>query len=426
MKTTKARRPQPAIREGRAADQQRSSNQAGSYGKADAFKKSTPHGKAHTPLTPASKPAAHKKKTVSATQAAINRAQNLPDTGRSSTPATGTRKRGNSTVGMSRMIAQAIAKTSGAKEVQGIKTVEKVEETTTTIVRTDKLAKNVKRAKRMKQRQGSQQELAFQQILREKRLASGEIEDDRLQKVLAFSGLGSRRDMEEVIDAERVSINGKIATLGSKVNPSDEVRIDGKRVALKWPDRMARIIMYHKQEGELVSRDDPEGRVTVFDRLRRVYSSKWIAIGRLDFNTTGLLLFTTSGDLANRMTHPSFEVEREYAVRVHGQLTPEQMKELTKGITLEDGEAHFSQISDRGGEGSNHWYHVTIKEGRNREVRRMFEHFNIMVSRLTRIRFGMFNLPGRLKRGEFYELNETEVLTAMKWAGLTLMGQAKE
>ncbi|MBM5575275.1 pseudouridine synthase [Deefgea sp. CFH1-16] len=418
MKTVKARRPQPAIREGRAADQQRSANKAGSRGKPAA-----------QPLqTPFAKTGATKKKPVSASEAARNRAKNLPDTGRSSTPATGTRKRGNSTVGMSRMIAQAIAKTTGAREVQGIKTpIEAAETTQTTIVHHgDKSGKNVKRAKRMKQRQGSQQELAFQQILREKRLASTEIEDDRLQKVLAYSGLGSRRDMEEVIEAERVTIGGRIATLGCKVSPGDEVRIDGKRVALKWPDRMVRIIMYHKQEGELVSRDDPEGRVTVFDRLRRVYSSKWIAIGRLDFNTTGLLLFTTSGELANRMTHPSFQVEREYAVRVHGQLTPEQMKELTQGVKLDDGEAHFTRIEDRGGEGSNHWYHVVIKEGRNREVRRMFEHFNIMVSRLTRIRFGMFSLPGRLKRGEFYELSETEVLAATKWAGLTMMGQVKD
>ncbi len=418
MKTVKARRPQPAIREGRAGDQLRSANKAGSRGKA-----------AVQPMqSPTAKLGATKKKPVSASEAARNRAKNLPDTGRSSTPATGTRKRGNSTVGMSRMIAQAIAKTAGAREVQGIKTVEKVEETTqTTIVHHgDKTNKNVKRAKRMKQRQGSQDELAFQQILREKRLSTSEIDEDRLQKVLAYSGLGSRRDMEEIIEAERVTIGGRIAALGSKVSPGDEVRIDGKRVALKWPDRMARIIMYHKQEGELVSRDDPEGRVTVFDRLRRVYSSKWIAIGRLDFNTTGLLLFTTSGELANRMTHPSFEVEREYAVRVHGQLTPEQMKELTAGVTLDDGEAHFARIEDRGGEGSNHWYHVVIKEGRNREVRRMFEHFNIMVSRLTRIRFGMFSLPGRLKRGEFYELSETEVLAATKWAGLTIMGQVKD
>lgn len=423
MKTVKARRPQPAIREGRASDQLRSANKAGNRGK------TVVHKAAVQPMqSPTAKLGAPKKKPVSASEAARNRAQNLPDTGRSSTPATGIRKRGNSTVGMSRMIAQAIAKTAGAREVQGIKTVEKVEESTqTTIVHHgDKTNKNVKRAKRMKQRQGSQDELAFQQILREKRLASSEIEEDRLQKVLAYSGLGSRRDMEEIIEAERVTIGGRIAALGSKVSPGDEVRIDGKRVALKWPDRMARIIMYHKQEGELVSRDDPEGRVTVFDRLRRVYSSKWIAIGRLDFNTTGLLLFTTSGELANRMTHPSFEVEREYAVRVHGQLTPEQMKELTAGITLDDGEAHFARIEDRGGEGSNHWYHVVIKEGRNREVRRMFEHFNIMVSRLTRIRFGMFSLPGRLKRGEFYELSETEVLAATKWAGLTIMGQVKD
>lgn len=281
------------------------------------------------------------------------------------------------------------------------------------------------RAKRLKVRAGSQKEVAIQRQLREKRLPPEQLNAERLQKALAFTGYGSRRDMEEAIEAGRVSVNGKTAQLGDRVRPGDEIRFDGKRVNVKWPDRLPRIVIYHKQEGELVSRDDPEGRTTVFDRLPRLDNSKWIAIGRLDFNTSGLLIFTTSGDLANKMTHPRFEVEREYAARVLGELTDEQKKELKKGIELDDGPAHFSQIADGGGEGLNHWYHVIIKEGRNREVRRMFEFFGLTVSRLIRVRFGAFSLPPRLKRGQFYELNEMEVLGMVKWAGLRLNGQEK-
>ncbi|WP_034618662.1 MULTISPECIES: 23S rRNA pseudouridine(2605) synthase RluB [Chitinibacter] len=389
MKTTKARRPQPAIREARANDQQRAS-----FGQ---------------------------RKTATAKSSTLAG----PNMGRS----TGSKKistaRQSPTSGLSKMVAQAIAKTAAAREVQGLPDASTTPETTKTVIRDSKVKTSVKRAKKMPQRQASQHEVAIRKQLREKRVTTDQLGDDRLQKVLAFSGVGSRREMEEVIEAGRVSINGKIADLGSKVSPGDEVRIDGKRVPLKWPDRLPRIIMYHKQEGELVSRDDPEGRVTVFDRLKRISSSKWVAIGRLDFNTSGLLLFTTSGELANRMMHPSFEVEREYAVRVHGQLTPEQMKQLVNGVELDDGPANFSRIEDRGGEGKNHWYHVVLKEGRNREVRRMFEHFELVVSRLMRIRFGTFRLPGRLKRGQFYELSETEVLSIMKWANLTITGTVK-
>jgi 23S rRNA pseudouridine2605 synthase len=287
--------------------------------------------------------------------------------------------------------------------------------------------KSVTRARRMQLRQGSNKELQMQKELRERRVATNEIPSERLQKALAFTGYGSRRAMEDAIAAGKVSINGKIAALGSKVSLGDEVRFDGKKVALKWPDRLPRIVMYHKQEGELVSRDDPEGRVTVFDRLPRLKSSKWVAIGRLDYNTSGLLLFTTSGELANRMMHPSFEVEREYAVRVFGELTQEQINEMLKGIELEDGTAHFSRLERRGGEGFNHWYHVIIKEGRNREVRRMFEHFGLIVSRLIRVRFGAMTLPGRLRRGHFHELTELEILGVMRWAGLKINGrQASE
>ena len=282
------------------------------------------------------------------------------------------------------------------------------------------------RAKKLSVRHGSQKEVAIQKQLRAKRLTTDQVGEERLQKVLAFSGWGSRREAEAWISEGRVTVEGKVAELGMRVKQGDDVRVDGKRVNLRWADRLPRIVIYHKQEGELVTRDDPQGRTTVFERLPKLASSKWIAIGRLDFNTSGLLLFTTSGDLANYMTHPSFEIEREYAVRVMGEITTTQMNEMTKGIKLEDGDAHFDFIEDQGGEGVNHWYRVILKEGRNREVRRMFEHYELTVSRLMRVRFGMFGLPARLKRGQFYELNESEVLAALKWADLRLNGVAKD
>ena len=168
-------------------------------------------------------------------------------------------------------------------------------------------------------------------------------------------------------------------------------------------------MLYHKPEGEIVSRDDPQGRPSVFDKLPQMQASKWIAIGRLDYNTSGLLIFTTDGELANRLMHPRFEVEREYAVRIIGRLTPEHADLLTTGVKLEDGSAKFDYLSDEGGEGTNHWYRVILKEGKNREVRRMFEAVGMTVSRLMRVRFGPINLPPRLKRGRSLELNEDEV-----------------
>lgn len=248
----------------------------------------------------------------------------------------------------------------------------------------------------------------------------------RLQKAMALAGLGSRRAMEELIQAGRVTINHRPAQLGDRVSPDDKVRLDGKPVFIRWPDRLPRIVIYHKQEGELVTRDDPEGRVTVFDRLPQAHSSRWVAVGRLDLNTSGLLVMTTSGELANRMMHPSFEVEREYAVRVLGELTDELKKSLLAGIELEDGTAKFDRLIDQGGEGANHWYRVIIREGRNREVRRLFEAVGLTVSRLIRVRFGALTLPPRLKRGQFYELNASEAAQVMKWAGLDVNGLARE
>lgn len=240
----------------------------------------------------------------------------------------------------------------------------------------------------------------------------------KLQKILAQAGLGSRRDMEELIKNGRVTVNGQVAELGSRVGDEDMLRVDGKNVRVRPADRMPRVTLYHKPEGEIVSRDDPEGRPTVFDRLPQMNTSKWIAIGRLDFNTSGLLIFTTSGELANHLMHPRFEVEREYAVRTLGMLTPDQMAQFKAGIELEDGIAQFDVISDQGGEGINHWYRVVLREGRNREVRRMFEAVGLTVSRLMRVRFGMINLPSRLKRGQTLELEASEVAKILKWAGI--------
>lgn len=231
----------------------------------------------------------------------------------------------------------------------------------------------------------------------------------KLQKLLAQAGLGSRREMEELIAAGGATINGKVAAIGARAGPHDVVRVGKRTIHFKSETRLPRVVLYHKPEGEIVSQDDPEGRPSVFDNLPQLRSSKWISIGRLDYNTSGLLIFTTDGELANRLMHPRFEVEREYTVRIMGRLTPEVAAQLTTGIELDDGLAKFDHLSDQGGEGSNRWYRVILKEGRNREVRRMFEAAGMMVSRLMRVRFGPINLPPRLKRGKWMELDEAEI-----------------
>ncbi len=244
---------------------------------------------------------------------------------------------------------------------------------------------------------------------------------ERLQKVLAQAGVGSRREMEEWIAAGRVKVNGEVATLGMRVAEGDRVQVDGRAIRLRMGEtqKAPRVLLYHKQEGEIVSRDDPDGRPSVFDNLPRIAGQKWIAIGRLDFNTSGLMIFTTSGELANRLMHPRFEVEREYAVRVQGEMAPEQMKQmLHQGIELEDGVVKFAKLTDEGGEGFNHWYRIVIKEGRNREVRRTFEALGLPVSRLIRVRFGIVNLPPSIKRGKMAELGSEEVKMVLEWAGL--------
>ena len=244
---------------------------------------------------------------------------------------------------------------------------------------------------------------------------------ERLQKVLAQAGIGSRREMEVWISAGRVSVNGVVATLGVRVSEGDKVLVDGRhiRLHLEAEQALPRVLIYHKQEGEIVSRDDPNGRANVFDSLPKLRGQKWIAIGRLDFNTSGLLIFTTSGELANRLMHPRFEVEREYAVRVQGALTEAQMRQMTnEGVELEDGVVRFEQLSDEGGEGFNHWYRLVLKEGRNRVVRRTFEALELPVSRLMRVRFGMINLPPRIKRGMMTELSEAQVRSILEWVEL--------
>ena len=231
----------------------------------------------------------------------------------------------------------------------------------------------------------------------------------KLHKVLAEAGLGSRRDMEDLIVAGRVSVNGEPAHIGQRILPSDAVRINGKLIQRKVSTKPPRVLVYHKPAGEIVSQDDPEGRPTVFDRLPTMKAGKWLAVGRLDFNTEGLLLFTTSGDLANRLMHPRYNIDREYAVRTLGELEEGMRQKLLAGVELDDGMANFTKIADGGGEGINKWYRVVIGEGRNREVRRMFEAIGLTVSRLIRTRYGAMTLPSGLKRGRWEEMDENTV-----------------
>ncbi len=281
------------------------------------------------------------------------------------------------------------------------------------------------KAKKLVVRNPNQKIMERARDLKEKRADLSRFAPERLQKVLAASGVGSRREMEEWIANGWVSVNGRVADLGEKITPDDQVTVKGNPIKLKWADRLPRIILYYKQEGEIVSRDDPQGRVSIFDRLPQTASSRWVAIGRLDINTSGLLILTTSGELVQRFAHPSFEVEREYAVRTLGELTTEQMRQLSEGVMLEDGLAKVERIRENGGEGVNKWYSVVIKEGRNREVRRIFESQGLTVSRLVRVGFGPIALPNRLKRGQFYELNPAEVANIVKWADMPLPGERR-
>ncbi|MPW19801.1 pseudouridine synthase [Paraburkholderia sp. CNPSo 3157] len=251
-----------------------------------------------------------------------------------------------------------------------------------------------------------------------KRVLAPDDDAPKLHKVLAEAGMGSRREMEELIVAGRVSVNGEPAHIGQRIMPTDLVRINGKPVKRKLQNKPPRVLLYHKPTGEIVSHADPEGRPSVFDKLPPMKTAKWLAVGRLDFNTEGLLMLTTSGDLANRFMHPRYSVEREYAVRVVGELTEGNRQKLLHGVELDDGPANFLRIRDGGGEGTNHWYHVALAEGRNREVRRMFEAVGLMVSRLIRTRHGPILLPRGLKRGRWEELEDNQVRSLMASVGL--------
>ncbi|RKF20395.1 23S rRNA pseudouridine(2605) synthase RluB [Alginatibacterium sediminis] len=231
---------------------------------------------------------------------------------------------------------------------------------------------------------------------------------EKLQKVLARSGKGSRREMETYIDSGRVLVNGKVAKLGDRVEESDVIRLDGHSVDTS-AQAFCRVLIYNKDEGEICTRQDPEGRPTVFDRLPPLKVGRWVAVGRLDINTSGLMLFTTDGELANRLMHPRFEIEREYAVRVFGEVSDKNIQNLRQGVELEDGKANFTKIMKQPGEGINHWYHVTLNEGRNREVRRLWESQDCQVSRLIRVRYGKMALPKALPRSGWQDLGLEDV-----------------
>jgi 23S rRNA pseudouridine2605 synthase len=241
---------------------------------------------------------------------------------------------------------------------------------------------------------------------------------ERIQKVLANAGHGSRRQIESWIKEGKITVNGKPAVLGQTIDHTDRISIDSRPIKL-FPSRgnkKPKVIAYYKPVGQICTRKDEKGRETVFSHLPKLRNSRWINIGRLDINTTGLLLFTTDGDLANRLMHPSSQVEREYAVRVLGEATKEQLNALRAGVELEDGFAQFSDIVDSGGEGANHWYHVVIMEGRNREVRRLWESQGLKVSRLIRTRFGPYILPRRKRVGQHWRLEDSEIEALQKAA----------
>jgi 23S rRNA pseudouridine2605 synthase len=252
-----------------------------------------------------------------------------------------------------------------------------------------------------------------------KRVLSPEPEAPKLHKVLAQSGLGSRLEMERLIATGAVTVNAEAAHVGQRVKAGDLIKVNGRLVRWRAQAGAPRVLAYHKPVGEVVTLDDPLNRPTVFRSLPRLYNGKWQSVGRLDLNTEGLLLFTNSGELANQLMHPRFGLEREYAVRVLGALSNDEKDRLLQGIDLEDGPAQLLAIEDGGGEGANCWYRVTIAEGRNREVRRLFEALGHAVSRLIRIRYGAMMLPRGLQRGVWMELDEHDVTALMKSSGQT-------
>ena len=243
------------------------------------------------------------------------------------------------------------------------------------------------------------------------------VQGEKLQKSLARAGMGSRREMERWIEQGRFAIDGRRAKLGDRLLPGGRVTLDGKPVELDAEEQV-RCLLYHKPVGEVCSRKDPEGRRTVFDSLPDMKGGRWIVVGRLDFNTSGLLLFTTDGELAHTLMHPSSTIEREYLVRVMGQVNQQTLETLKEGVILDDGPARFTDIVDGGGEGINHWFYVVLMEGRNREVRRLWESQGLTVSRLKRVRYGDVFMPSKLKKGEWMELPDKDVQVLYDMAGL--------
>lgn len=257
----------------------------------------------------------------------------------------------------------------------------------------------------------------LEELVPPKRVLAPMAETPKLHKVLAQAGMGSRLEMEQLIMEGRISVNNEPAHIGQRIQFGDNIKVNGKPIRFRIDPPPARVIAYHKPVGEVVTHDDPQNRPTVFRRLPKLHQGKWQSVGRLDLNTEGLLLFTSSGELANNLMHPRFGLEREYAVRVLGSLNKDEKKMLLEGVKLDDGMAQFGSIEDGGGEGSNCWYRVTISEGRNREVRRMLEAVGHAVSRLIRIRYGAMVLPRGLKRGAWMELDEADIRALVQAAG---------
>lgn len=242
---------------------------------------------------------------------------------------------------------------------------------------------------------------------------------ERIQKVLARGGVGSRREIERWIEEGRVMLNGAVAALGARLQGGDTLQINGRYVDWQKFDRQpTRVLLYHKPTGEVVTRRDPEGRPVIFTQLPKLMAARWIAVGRLDINTSGLLLVTNNGELANRLMHPKTQIEREYAVRILGEVSEATIEKLKQGVELEDGLAKFNDVRFYAGEGANKWYYVTVSEGRNRLVRRLWESQQVVVSRLMRVRYGPVVLPERLKAHSFYELSDKELDILFEFAGM--------
>ena len=248
---------------------------------------------------------------------------------------------------------------------------------------------------------------------------------ERIQKILAHHGIASRRQVDAMLQQGRISVDGKTAKPGDQISGREKIALDGKLIRLPRFDSSPKLLMYHKPVGEVCTRADPQGRDSVFRNLPGLSQGRWVSIGRLDINTSGLILFTNQGELANRLMHPSYEIEREYAVRVHGSVSAEMLQQLKQGVELDDGMAHFEDIIDSGGEGTNHWYHVILKEGKNREVRRLWEAVGVEVSRLQRVRYDSFNLPKWLKPGKYRFLDDAVVRRLYQKLDLEYKGPIK-